>query len=59
MAWFWTDDLARILIDEGAVSREGVQDWINRPVGIAGAEDADPAQIGRRLLGERHELGVA
>lgn len=59
MAWFWTDDLARILIDEGAVGREAVQDWISRPVGIAVAEDADPAQIGRFLLGERREVGVA
>lgn len=59
MAWFWTDDLARILIDEGAVSREAVQDWISRPVGVAVAEDADPVQIGRFLLGELHQLGVA
>ncbi|MGF1667485.1 MAG: hypothetical protein ACFCVC_14590 [Acidimicrobiia bacterium] len=59
MAWFWTDDLARTLIEEGVVGREAVQDWISRPVGIAAADGADPAQVGRGLLGDRPELGVA
>jgi hypothetical protein len=59
MAWLWTDDLARTLIAEGVVGREAVQDWISRPVGIAVADDADPAQVGRYLLGEPAELGVA
>jgi hypothetical protein len=59
MAWFWTDDLARTLIEEGVVGRDAVQDWISRPVGIAAADDADPAEVGRRLLGNGAELGVA
>jgi hypothetical protein len=59
MAWFWTDDLARILIEEGVVTRDAVQDWINRPVGIAVGDDADPTETGRSLLGVGSELGVA
>ncbi len=59
MAWFWTDDLARTLIDEGVVAGEAVQDWISRPVGIAVADDADPGEFGRFLLGSHPELGVA
>jgi hypothetical protein len=51
MAWFWTDDLARALIDEGVVSDDAVQEWIRRPVAVAGASDVDPVAMARSLLG--------
>jgi hypothetical protein len=50
MAWFWTDDLARTLIDSGQVARDGVVDWISRPVAVAAPEGTDPAELGRLLL---------
>ncbi len=39
MVWFWTDDLARLLVTEDGISRESISDWINHPIAIVGEGD--------------------
>jgi hypothetical protein len=60
MAWFWTDDLARALVDAGVTERSSVETWLDRPTALAAPEGADPLELGRRELGlpggERQEV---
>lgn len=51
MAWFWTDDLARTLLDAGIVERSSVEEWVARPVAFSAADDADPGEVAMALLG--------
>ncbi len=50
MAWFWTDDLARTLVDSGVVERSSVEEWVARPVALAAADDADPSEVAMSFL---------
>ncbi len=61
MAWFWSDDLARALLEAGEASETQMRDWIQRPVAIAGSQDADPLTLARRMAGYRddEEIGAA
>ncbi len=60
MAWLWSDDVARMLIDEGLVEASRVSEWIASPVAFAVAEDADPRAVGSGLLGlDQPEASVA
>lgn len=61
MAWFWTDDLARVLIDAGEAERSSVSGWLERPVAIAAPEESDPLDVGRERLGlvDRSVAGAA
>ncbi len=49
--WFWTDDLARILVDAGLVSRERVQDWLDSPTGVAIGDGVDALEAAKALAG--------
>ena len=51
MAWFWTDDLARALIESGLASATEVADWIARPVAIAGADGVDVVDLAAEAFG--------
>ncbi len=51
MPWFWTDDLARILVDAGLVSREHVQDWLDSPTGVAIGDGVDALEAAKALAG--------
>jgi hypothetical protein len=55
MAWFWSDDLARVLLEAHEASEAEMRDWIQRPVAIAAAQDTDPLMLARRIAG--HENG--
>ncbi len=55
--WFWTDDLARLLVEDG-VAPDRVADWLRHPVAHAAAE-ADPLEMARRLLEEANAVAVA
>jgi hypothetical protein len=55
MAWFWTDDLARALVENDLVSADAVSDWIVRPVAVTGPDGADPVAVGRHTLGIERE----
>jgi hypothetical protein len=50
MTWFWTDDLARVLLARGLTNERSVQDWLMRPVAVAGPNDADPVAMAQGLL---------
>lgn len=54
MPWYWTDDLARSLIDAGKVDQSRVSQWLVSPVAIRRAE-ADTAEIAVGLLEEESE----
>lgn len=56
MPWYWTDDLARTLIDTGKVDATRVSSWLSAPVAIrSGAEDAE--SVAESLLGIEGEDG--
>lgn len=55
MAWFWSDDLARVMLEAGEASERQVREWISLPVAIAGTADADPLDIARLLAGHTVE----
>lgn len=52
MAWYWTDDMARLLLERGLVPVDRVGEWISRPVAFAGPTDADPVQVALLLMGD-------
>lgn len=54
MPWYWTDDLARTLIDTGHVDRSRVESWLAAPVAIRSAEDSADV-VADALLGEEEE----
>jgi hypothetical protein len=51
MQWFWTDDLAVLLLEQGEVSPERVSGWMQRPAAYAAPDDAAPLETARLLLG--------
>lgn len=51
MPWYWTDDLARTLIDAGKVSPARVMQWMSAPVAIRG-DDGDAQTVADSLLSE-------
>lgn len=62
MPWYWTDDLARTLIDAGAVDSSRVVRWLSAPVAIR-STDTDADSVARSLLedeeGEPPSLSAA
>lgn len=54
MTWYWTDDLARVLIDSGAVERSRVVGWLSCPVAVRG-DSASSDEVARVLLGEEED----
>ena len=48
MAWFWTDDLARLLIARDGVAPTAVAHWISAPIAHRG--DGEALAIARTLL---------
>lgn len=49
MPWYWTDDLARTLIDAGKVDPSRLVRWMSAPVAIR-REEADGESVARSLL---------
>lgn len=49
MPWYWTDDLARILIDTGKVAEQRVSTWLSAPIAIR-SEDSDSRAVADALL---------
>ncbi len=48
MAWFWTDDLARLLVDLG---QEALSELVSRPTAIAADGPEEALIIARGLVG--------
>ena len=51
MPWFWTDDLADLLIEQEGVRPEALTDWKQRPVALSVPEHTEPLDFARALLG--------
>ena len=50
MAWFWSDDLAKLLMERDGVSPDRLRDWLNGPT--AHRSDLDALEFARSLLGD-------
>lgn len=50
MAWFWTDDLGKLLIEEG-IDRRAVTELLARPAAIAADDRAAALEVARRIAG--------
>lgn len=57
MPWYWTDDLARTLIDRGRVDRSRVESWLAAPVAIRRTERSADAVADALLDDEEEEDG--
>ena len=55
MPWYWTDDLARLLIDAGKVDERAVADWLSAPVAIRSEEEEDSLRVAASLLPDEGE----
>ena len=55
MPWFWTDDLAELLVEEADVRPEALAEWTQRPVGVAVPDGTEPLTVARALLGIESE----
>lgn len=55
MAWFWTDDLARLVADHGIVVTPIVANRLDeasrRPVAVARPVESDPMRLAEELFG--------
>ena len=59
MQWFWTDDLAALLIEHGLVGPERLIAWINRPVAYSAADEAEGLEMARHLFGDAADTDAA
>jgi hypothetical protein len=50
MQWFWTDDLAAVLVEHVEVSPERLTSWCQRPVAYAAPEGAEALDVARALI---------
>lgn len=55
MPWFWTDDLAELLIERAGIPPETLAEWTQRPVALAGPDGAEPIEFALGLLGGEGE----
>jgi len=51
MPWFWTDDLADLLIEHDGLGPETVAEWTQRPVAFSVPEGLEPLEFARSLIG--------
>jgi hypothetical protein len=59
MQWFWTDDLAALLIEQGLVGPEPLSAWISRPVAYSATDEADGLELARHLFGDATDSDAA
>jgi len=50
VAWFWTDDLARLLVESG-VDGPRVSELMSRPAAIAAEDESAALAVAIRLIG--------
>jgi hypothetical protein len=55
MPWFWTDDLADLLVEHDGLSPESVVEWTARPAALAGPDGVDALEFARNLAGIENE----
>jgi hypothetical protein len=59
MQWFWTDDLAALLIEQGLVGPERLIAWTSRPVAYSTTDGMDELEMARRLIGDVADTDAA
>ena len=50
MEFVWSDDLARLLLNEEGVKVSQVRHWITTPIAYRLSDDLDPVSFARQLL---------
>jgi thioredoxin-like negative regulator of GroEL len=50
VAWFWTDDLARLLIEAGT-SERALSELLSRPAAVAASDEMEALEVAKRLAG--------
>ena len=55
MPWFWTDDLADMLVEHAGLSPESYAEWIERPTAYSAPDSTDPLEFARSLAGIENE----
>lgn len=50
MPWFWTDDLADLLVEHAGIRPESLVDWTQRPVALSAPEGLEQLEFARTLL---------
>jgi hypothetical protein len=55
MPWFWTDDLAHMLIDQDGCQANLLSEWTQRPAAWAVPEGTDALDFARDLLAGEEE----
>ncbi|HSJ26663.1 MAG TPA: hypothetical protein VLB67_00515 [Acidimicrobiia bacterium] len=59
MAWFWTDDLARVLLSAGA-DESSLSELLTRPSAVSAADEVAALEVARRMAGiPRRETDAA
>lgn len=51
MAWLWSDDLARLLVEHGVADESTVAEWITTPIAFRVDDEEEPRSAAHRLLG--------
>lgn len=52
MPWAWTDDLARLLIEQEGRTAEEFVDWLSRPAAIRVPDDVEVIDAARTMAGD-------
>lgn len=50
MTWLWTDDLARMLVDETDMDPSRVEWGVRRPFAVQVPDEADRLEVARKLF---------
>ena len=59
MAWLWTDELARMLIEETGVDPGSVDSGMRRPFAVQVPDEADRLDVARKLFGIHESMSGA
>jgi hypothetical protein len=59
VAWFWTDDLARLLLEAGA-DESRLSELLTRPSAVSASDETAALDVARRMAGiPRRETDAA
>ncbi len=59
MPWLWTDELARMLIEETGVDPLSVDSGMRRPFAVQVPDEADRLDVARELFGITESMSGA